>query len=74
MSILLSFSVLFGEFVLTNMLVGGQIETVQIYLYTRLAESGHLASTIAILYFVFILIISIGLTKVGRFMKGGLRL
>lgn len=73
-SILLSFSVLFGEFVLTNMLVGGQIETVQIYLYNRLSESGHLASTIAILYFSFILLVSIGLTKMGNFMKGGLRL
>ncbi|MNJ44415.1 putative 2-aminoethylphosphonate transport system permease protein PhnV [compost metagenome] len=73
-SMLLSFSVLFGEFVLTNMLVGGQIETVQIYLYKRLSESGHLASTMAILYFTLILIISLGLTRIGQFMKGGIRL
>lgn len=73
-AMLLSFSVLFGEFVLTNMLIGSQIETVQIYLYKRLAESGHIASTIAILYFVFILIISALLTRLGNFMKGGVRL
>lgn len=70
-SALLSFSVLFGEFALTNLLVGGQIETVQIYLYKRLSESGHLASTIAILYFVFILIISMILTRLSKFVKGG---
>lgn len=57
-STLLSISVLFGEFVLTNLLIGGQFETIQIYLYRRLSESGHLASAIVIAYFVFILLLS----------------
>lgn len=65
-STLLSFSVLFGEFVLTNMLVGGHIQTIQVYLYQRVGESGHLASAIAISYFLFILILSMVLMKLGK--------
>jgi putative spermidine/putrescine transport system permease protein len=65
-SALLSFSVLFGEFVLTNMLVGGHIQTIQVYLYQRVGESGHLASAIAISYFVFILLLSAVLLKLGQ--------
>jgi len=69
-SSLLSFSVLFGEFVLTNMLVGGHIQTIQLYLYKRMNESGHLASAIAIAYFVFILLLSMLLMKLGKKMGG----
>ncbi|ETT48080.1 MULTISPECIES: ABC transporter permease subunit [unclassified Paenibacillus] len=65
-SALLSFSVLFGEFVLTNMLVGGHIQTIQVYLYKRVGESGHLASAIAISYFFFILLLSAVLMKLGQ--------
>ncbi|CAM4413468.1 ABC transporter permease subunit [Paenibacillus alkaliterrae] len=72
-STLLSFSVLFGEFVLTNMLVGGHIQTIQIYLVQRMNESGHLASAIAISYFVFILLLSMVLMKLGKRMNGGVR-
>jgi putative spermidine/putrescine transport system permease protein len=72
-STLLSFSVLFGEFVLTNMLVGGHIQTIQVYLYQRVGESGHLASAIAISYFVFILVMSTILMKLGRKMNGGVQ-
>jgi len=69
-STLLSFSVLFGEFVLTNMLVGGHIQTIQVYLYQRVGESGHLASAIAITYFLFILALSTVLMKLGKKMNG----
>ncbi|RUS43921.1 ABC transporter permease [Cohnella sp. AR92] len=69
-STLLSFSVLFGEFVLTNMLVGAHIQTIQVYLYQRVGESGHLASAIAIAYFVFILIVSMALMKLGQRRSG----
>jgi putative spermidine/putrescine transport system permease protein len=72
-STLLSFSVLFGEFVLTNMLVGGHIQTIQVYLYQRLGESGHLASAIAISYFVFILVLSMILMKLGQKMNRGIQ-
>lgn len=72
-STLLSFSVLFGEFVLTNMLVGGHIQTIQVYLYQRVAESGHLASAIAIAYFIFILVLSTVLMKLGKKFNGEVR-
>lgn len=72
-STLLSFSVLFGEFVLTNMLVGGHIQTIQVYLYQRVGESGHLASAIAISYFLFILVLSMVLMKLGTKMGGGVK-
>lgn len=72
-STLLSFSVLFGEFVLTNMLVGGHVQTIQVYLYRRVGESGHLASAIAITYFLFILVISMVLMKLGKKMSGEVR-
>jgi putative spermidine/putrescine transport system permease protein len=55
---LLSFSILFGEFVLVNMLVGGRFETLQIYLYAKLSKSGHIASAITVTYFLFMAIIS----------------
>ncbi|WP_068617614.1 ABC transporter permease [Paenibacillus tuaregi] len=57
-SVLLSFSILFGEFVLANLLVGGRFETIQIYLYHRLIESGHVASAVVICYFLVILVLS----------------
>ncbi|PZD97046.1 ABC transporter permease [Paenibacillus sambharensis] len=65
-SVLLSFSILFGEFVLANLLVGGRYETVQIYLYKRLSESGHLSSAVAIAYFGFVLILSGLLLRLGK--------
>lgn len=57
-SSLLSFSILFGEFVLINLLVGGSFETVQIYLYQKLSQSGHIASAIVVCYFILISILS----------------
>lgn len=57
-SALLSFSILFGEFVLANLLIGGSYETVQIFLYQQLSKSGHLSSAIVVCYFLFISILS----------------
>lgn len=68
-SSLLSFSILFGEFVLINMLAGGNFETVQIYLYKKLNESGHLASAIVVCYFLLICILSIVIVKMIRTKK-----
>ncbi|RNB89705.1 ABC transporter permease subunit [Brevibacillus fluminis] len=64
-SSLLSLSILFGEFVLANMLVGGHFETIQIYLMKRLKENGHLSSAIVITYFVIVLISSLVMLKLG---------
>ncbi|WP_028986680.1 ABC transporter permease [Thermicanus aegyptius] len=64
-STLLSISILFGEFVLANLLVGGHYETIQIYLLRRMGESGHLASAIVITYFLLLLLLSWGMVKFG---------
>ncbi len=57
-STLLSFAILIGEFVLSNILVGGNYETVQVYMYGTRGVSGHYTSAIVISYFLFVLIIS----------------
>ncbi|ALC80535.1 MULTISPECIES: ABC transporter permease [Bacillus] len=56
-SSILAFSILFGEFVLTNLLVGGSFETIQIYLFRRMNESGHLSSSVVISYFIVLVIL-----------------
>lgn len=69
-SALLAFSILIGEFVLANFLIGGQFETIQVYLMRRLSENGHLASSIIIAYFFVVLIITSLMLKLGsRFQK-----
>lgn len=64
-SSLLSFSIMFGEFVLANILVGGHFETIQIYLMKRLKENGHLSSAVVITYFMIVLISSLVMLKLG---------
>lgn len=68
-SALLSFSILFGEFVLVNLLIGGSFETVQVYLFKKLNESGHIASAIVVCYFILICILSVVIVKVTRSKK-----
>ncbi|KKO55552.1 ABC transporter permease [Paenibacillus sp. DMB20] len=68
-SALLSFSILIGEFVLANFLVGGYYETIQIYLIRRMNESGHVSSAIVIAYFVIVLIISWMMLKAGTLFR-----
>ncbi|WP_203362803.1 ABC transporter permease subunit [Bacillus sp. REN10] len=68
-SSLLSFSILFGEFVLINLVLGGRFETVQMFLYQQLSKSGHIASAIVVCYFLLMCIVSltiIQLTKVKK--------
>lgn len=67
---LLSFSILFGEFVLINMVVGGRFETVQIYLYGKLSKSGHIASAIVVCYFLLMVAISALIVKLTYSKKG----
>lgn len=55
---LLSISMLFGEFALANLLVGGRFETLQIYLYQQMSKNGHLTSAIVITYYTMIMIIT----------------
>lgn len=58
-STLLSFSTLFGEFVVANMLIGGSFETIQIYLYLVMKQTGHLSSAVVVIY-VFIMTLLCG--------------
>lgn len=51
---LLSFSMVFGEFAIVNMLVGSNYETVQMVLYGLIKKSGHLASALSSCYFLLI--------------------
>ncbi len=62
-STLLSFSTLFGEFVIANLVVGGTFETVQIYLYLVMKQTGHLSSAIVIIYVFILAVISAILMK-----------
>ncbi|WCF09198.1 ABC transporter permease [Paenibacillus thiaminolyticus] len=62
-SALLSFSLLFGEFVLINILVGGRFETMQLYLYAQLNTSGHIASAISVTYFILMGMLSAWIVK-----------
>ena len=54
----ISISFLIGEFVYVNILIGGQFETIQIYLYSLKNLSGHLSSAVVISYFFILLIIT----------------
>lgn len=65
-SALLSFSILFGEFVLTNLLAGGNFETVQVYLFNMRSKSGHLSSAVVIIYFIFVLITTTAALKLNK--------
>ena len=59
---LLSFSVLFGEFVLINLVVGSRFETVQIYLMKKLSTSGHIASSVVFVYLVLMGILTFAIS------------
>ncbi|HLD68386.1 MAG TPA: ABC transporter permease [Pseudomonas sp.] len=55
-SVFLSFSFLFGEFVFANLLVGTRYETLQVYLNNMKNSSGHFNSALVISYFFFVLL------------------
>lgn len=63
-SILLSVALLFSEFSFANLLVGGQFETLQIYLSNKLNNSGHLTSAIVITYYSVILVLTGAVLKI----------
>ncbi|MGE5702116.1 MAG: ABC transporter permease [Clostridia bacterium] len=70
-STLLSFSILFGEFVLANLLIGGHYEVIQVYLKRRMDENGHLSSAIVVSYFLMIFLLSWLILRLGRMQKEG---
>ena len=57
-SVFLSFSFLFGEFVFANLLVGTRYETLQVYLNNMKNSSGHFNSALVISYFLFVLVLT----------------
>ncbi|MFJ8260719.1 ABC transporter permease [Rummeliibacillus sp. NPDC094406] len=63
-STLLSIALLFGEFSFAKLLVGGQFETLQIYLSNQMISSGHLSSAIVITYYSVIMILTWVILKI----------
>lgn len=65
-SIFLSFSLLLGDFVFANMLVGGRYETLNVYLFSVRGTSGHFTSAIVMTYFLFTLGVTWIATRLSR--------
>ncbi|MCU1716835.1 ABC transporter permease [Pseudomonas sp. 5P_3.1_Bac2] len=65
-SVFLSFSFLFGEFVFANLLVGSRYETLQVYLYNMRNDSGHFTSALVISYFVFVVLLTWAANRLNR--------
>jgi len=65
-ALFLSFSLLLGEFVFANMLVGGRYETLNVFLYSIRATSGHYTSAIVMGYFIFTLCVTWVATRLSR--------
>lgn len=63
-STLLSVALLFGEFSFAKLLVGGQFETLQIYLSNQMISSGHISSAIVITYYLVIMILTWVILKI----------
>ncbi|MGZ9585641.1 ABC transporter permease [Paenibacillus marinisediminis] len=68
---LLSFSMIFGEFVMSRMLVGGDYETIQMYLYNQMKTSGQSSSAVVMTYFLLILLLSGLVLKLGGWKSQG---
>jgi putative spermidine/putrescine transport system permease protein len=58
-TILLSIGILFGDFVLVNIIAGSYYNTISIFLNAVQSQSGHAASAISIVIFVVMLILTI---------------
>lgn len=66
---ILSLAILLGEFMFTNLLVGGRYETLQIYLYNMKGKSGHFTSAMVSLFFVFIFVVTFVATNIDKIVK-----
>ncbi|UOO80996.1 ABC transporter permease subunit [Uruburuella testudinis] len=62
----ISIAFLIGEFVFINILSGGHLETIQIYLYSLKNRSGHLSSAVVISYFMVMLLITLLVSRLSR--------
>lgn len=59
-SIMLAISLLFGDFVIINIVAGSYFETAQIYLYRLLFKSGQASSAVVCILFSFTLLLTNG--------------
>jgi putative spermidine/putrescine transport system permease protein len=67
---LLSFSILFGEFVLINLIVGSKFKTLQIFLVEQLKTSGHIASAVVLIYVLLMAVLTFSIMKLSARTKG----
>lgn len=63
---LLTFTTAFGEYVLTNMLLGGDFVTLKIYMYQLMKTNGQAGSVLTTVYFLILAVISLIMTMVVR--------
>ncbi len=69
-SVMLSVSILFGDFVIVNIIAGSYYTTAQIYLYRLLFESGQISSAVVCILFALTLLMTNGaLSLYGRLNK-----
>jgi putative spermidine/putrescine transport system permease protein len=57
-SMLLTFTSAFGEYVLTNLLLGGNFETLKVYMYRLMQSNGQASSVLTTIYFLFLILVS----------------
>lgn len=65
-SMLLTFATAFGEYVITNLLLGGNFETLKIYMYILMQGNGQASSVLTTIYFLFLVVISVFLIYIMR--------
>ncbi|MBB3809741.1 ABC transporter permease [Pseudochelatococcus contaminans] len=58
-AVVLNFAILFSEFVYAKMLVGGNFETLQLYMYAQRNLSGRITSVIVLIYFILLLLMTL---------------
>lgn len=63
---LLTFTTAFGEYVVTNMLLGGDFVTLKIYMYQLMKTNGQAGSVLTTVYFLILALISLVMTTVIR--------
>lgn len=68
---LLLFATGFGDFVLTNLFLGGNYVTLKIYMYRLMQVNGNAGSVLTIIYFIMLSVLSLILIKTTRKAKKG---
>lgn len=63
---LLTFTTAFGEYVVTNILLGGDFETLKVYMYRLMQSNGQASSVLTTIYFAILAVISLILILIIR--------